>query len=534
MAYDTIIIENNPVNVLESFHEELNQDEFDIQSVITRDMGGFWSAKFRILNPRRNEALQMLANGPGRSVVFYNEKSIAVWEGFISKVTVDTGAASAFNDVQPVANDIWVRYRDVITGNLTRSAHATHTNSQNKYGQKDWVLSGGQLAGAVADQKAENYLNLNFWATPQLDSFEIGGAGGGGDISLQVQCLGWWHTLDWRVYNQTDDVGSVNVSTLMDEIIGVFFHVPRSVEDDLISWWTLDELSAGAAPVARVDSHGTNDLTDNNTTPSAVGKVSLATQHTNAVPDWLSHVSNASLQTGDIDFTFSAWLYFDNLATTQFAIAKDGAGGGNREYSIGFDIGSNRIFFQVFTAVDVAQTALANTLGAPAAVTWYYVVGWHDAAANTVNIQVNNGAVDSFATGGALQAAGAAEFDIGRRSFGGSTLEMDGRVDEVGFWKRVLTPTEKTALYNGGSGAGYSDIGRTVRAGGIGEFVADTRIASNATQVTREYDADRRAGGIIKAVAELGDSTGLTWVAYMGLNRIFYFQPSAPPFEETL
>ena len=288
MAYDTIVIENNPVNVLESFHQELNQDEFEIQSVISRDMGGFWSAKFNILAPRENYALQMLANGPGRSVQFYNEKSIRVWEGFISKVTVDTGAASAFNDVQPVANEVWVRYRDVITGNLTRSTVAIHTNSQNKYGQKDWVLSGGQLAGVVADQKADNYLNLNFWATPQLDSFEIGGAGGG-EIRLQVQCLGWWHTLDWRVYNQTILIGSVNVSTLMTAIIAA-----------------------------------------------------------------------------------------------------------------------------------------------------------------------------------------------------------------------------------------------------VGEFVDSTVIESNATQVTQEFDADRRAGGIIKASAELGDSTGLTWVAYMGLDRIFYFQPSAPPFEETL
>ena len=288
MAYNTIVIENNPVNILESYHEELNQDQFNIQSVISRDMGGFWSAKFNILEPRRNYALQMLANGPGRSVKFFNEKSICVWEGFISKVTVDTGAASAFNDIQPVANEVWVRYRDVITGNLTRSTVADHANSQTKYGQKDWVLSGGQLAGAVADQKAENYLNLNYWATPQLDSFEIGGAGGG-DINLQVQCLGWWHTLDWRVYNQTILLGSVNVSTLVGAII--------------------------------------------------------------------------------------------------------------------------------------------------------------------------------------------------------------------------------TAA---------------------GDFVASTVITTNGTQITQEYDADRRAGGIIKAAADLGDGTGLTWVAYMGLDRVFYFDASAPPFEETL
>ena len=531
MAYNTIVIENNPVNILESFHQELNQDEFEIQSVISRDMGGFWSAKFNILQPRKNYALQMLANGPGRSVEFYNEKSIRVWEGFISKVTVDTGAASAFNDVQPVANEVWVRYRDIITGNLTRSTVADHTNSQNKYGQKDWVLSGGQLAGAVADQKAENYLNLNFWATPQLDSFEIGG-GGRGEISLQIQCLGWWHTLDWRVYNQTIDVGSVNSSTLMEEIIGTFVNT-ASLNNNLISWWTLDEPSAGVGAVARADSHGTNNLTDNNTTASAAGKVAQATQHINANDEYLSHVSNADLQTGDIDFTVACWVYLDNKATVQMFVTKDNAGGGNREYHLAYDSGADRFTFAVFTPVDVQVAINANTLGAPVVATWYFIIAWHDSVANTINIQVNDGGVDSVGVA-ALQAAGNAVFMLGRRQFGGFLNPLDGRLDEVVFAKRVWTADERTILYNGGDGMGYGDVGKTRRAGGIGEFVAGTIIEANATQVTREYDADRRADGIIKAAAELGDSTGLTWNAYMGLDRIFYFTPSAPPFEETL
>ena len=532
MAYDTIVIENNPVNVLESFHQELNQDEFDIQSVITRDMGGFWSAKFNILQPRKNYALQILANGPGRSVKFFNEKSICVWEGFISKVTVGTGAASAFNEIQPVANDVWVRYRDIITGNLTRSAHATHTNSQNKYGQKDWVLSGGQLAGAVADQKADNYLNLNFWATPQLDSFEIGGAGGG-DISLQVQCLGWWHTLDWRVYNQTIDVGSVNSSTLMSEIIGSFVSTPTSLFDGLVSWWTMDEFSAGVGAITRVDSHGTNDLTDNNTTASAAGKVSLGADFELANTEFLSHVDNADLSVGDIEFLFGFWVKLESVATRQFLLGKLSAAGVNTdvEYYFDYNLAVDRFRFVVGDGVAIGVVQ-ADTLGAPVAGVWYCIIGWHDPIANTVNIQVNDGGVDSAAWTFGVQDLGSG-FSIGRAGdFAG--LYADGIVDEVAFSKRLWTSRERAAYCNAGNGVGYSSIGGTTRTCGIGEFVAGSVIEANATQVTREYDADRRAGGIIKAAAELGDSTGLTWNAYMGLDRIFYFTPSAPPFEETL
>ena len=537
MAYDTIVIENNPVNILESFHQELNQDEFEIQSVISRDMGGFWSAKFNILNPRKNQALQMLANGPGRSVKFFNEKSICVWEGFISKVTVDTGAASAFNDVQPVANEVWVRYRDIITGNLTRSTVASHTNSQNKYGQKDWVLSGGQLAGAVADQKAENYLNLNFWATPQLDSFEIGGRGAG-DIRLEIQCLGWWHTLNWRVYNQTVDVGSVNTSTLMNEIVGEFLFtgVPLSVLTNLESWWAVDEFSAGVGAVVRVDSHGTNDLTDNNTTASAAGKINLAADFERTNSEYLTHVDNASLSTGDIDFTIAGWVQLESKPGGNMNIAaKADSFAGPREWRLFWNNGTDRFNFLVANAAGASiGIAVANTLGAPVIGNWYYIIAWHDSVANTVNIQVNDGGIDSVGTVG-VPADTVARFIVGATD-NPATDFFDGRIDELAFAKRIWTVREKTSLYNGGTGAGYGDIGSPGwnRSGGIGEFVSRTVIEANATQVTREYDADRRADGIIKAAAELGDNTGLTWNAYMGLDRIFYFRPSAPPFEETL
>jgi hypothetical protein len=96
-----------------------------------------------------------------------------------------------------------------------------------------------------------------------------------------------------------------------------------------------------------------------------------------------------------------------------------------------------------------------------------------------------------------------------------------------------LTGSEQTALYNGGSGAGYSDIGKTTRSGGVGEFIKSTNIGANATQVAQEYDADRRAGGIIKSIADLGDVNGNVWIAGVGLDREFYFKPGAPPTEIT-
>jgi hypothetical protein len=86
------------------------------------------------------------------------------------------------------------------------------------------------------------------------------------------------------------------------------------------------------------------------------------------------------------------------------------------------------------------------------------VAVWHDAVADTLNIQVNDGTVDFMATGGALQSANVAPLDIGRRSGTSSNIYWDGRIDQVMFWKRVLTSGERTQLYNSGSGVTVGSV----------------------------------------------------------------------------
>src|SRR6267378_4108573 len=90
----------------------------------------------------------------------------------------------------------------------------------------------------------------------------------------------------------------------------------------LAGYWKLDEVSNGSAPVTRVDSAGTNDLTDNNTTPSAAGKISNAINPLLANSEFLSHVSNATLQTGNIDFTLTAWVQIADNANNRSIISK--------------------------------------------------------------------------------------------------------------------------------------------------------------------------------------------------------------------
>ena len=215
--------------------------------------------------------------------------------------------------------------------------------------------------------------------------------------------------------------------------------------DNLIGHWKLNEASG-----SRADSHGSNPLTDNNTVTQAVGKIDEASQHTAANAEWLDHVSNSDLQTGDIDFTVAGWFYADSLAAPD-GLASKGADAAD-EWLLYFT--ASRLRFYIWGGAGPGYFFVsADDLGLPVINTWYFVVGWHDATADTVNIQVNDGDVNSATTSGNFPAAAAGAFTLGRYRVDSDL--WDGRVDSFSFWKRLLTSGERTSLYNGGAGLDY-------------------------------------------------------------------------------
>jgi hypothetical protein len=219
----------------------------------------------------------------------------------------------------------------------------------------------------------------------------------------------------------------------------------NTLPGSLVSYWTLNESSG-----TRLDSVGSNHLTDNNTVTAAVGIVGNAGQFTAANTESLSIADNALLSGGDTDFTVSAWFYVDSLAANRTVVSKYNTTGNQREYLLRvLTTGSVNLFL---SGDGSASTSIATATGAVVTGQWYFCVFWHDSVANTGNVQLNNGTVVSVAhTTGVFD--GTADFRIG--VFGTTGEPFDGRIDEVGFWRRVLTAAERGALFNSGAGKTY-------------------------------------------------------------------------------
>ena len=223
--------------------------------------------------------------------------------------------------------------------------------------------------------------------------------------------------------------------------LGVGFdYVAPGMHDQLQAYWKLGEASG-----TRVDSHGLNNLTDNNTVTQAAGIQGNAAQCTRANGEYLSIADNAALSTGDIDFSIAGWGYLDSLGVRGTLAAKFDSV--PKEWQL-YVTAANVTTFDVVDAGEAhTGRVTSSTLSAS---TWYFFVAWHDAAANTVNLQVNNGTLTSTSyTFGCNDST--SPFFIGQEE----NNYWDGRVDEVAFWKRVLTSDERSYLWNNGLGRTY-------------------------------------------------------------------------------
>lgn len=228
-----------------------------------------------------------------------------------------------------------------------------------------------------------------------------------------------------------------------------------SLTTGLVSYWDLEEASG-----TRYDLHGSNNLTDNNTVTSAAGKIGNAALFTSANSEYLS-ITDAS-QTGlepSGNMSWSFWVYFNSVPGAGSGATFLGKGDGNQKYQIhysGNGEGIRLLFYPssgTYKGVDHAWT--------PSTSTWYHIVITFNSTASTNNFQIFINNSKTSRTGASAPCGSISgntnPFIIGANTESPTTYFMNGRIEEVGMWGKVLSDAEVSDLYNSGNGLSYAD-----------------------------------------------------------------------------
>jgi hypothetical protein len=231
-----------------------------------------------------------------------------------------------------------------------------------------------------------------------------------------------------------------------------------ALTDSLVSYWELEETSG-----TRVDSHGSNDLTDNNTVGSATGKQGNGADFERDNSELLS-ITDAAQSGLDItgNMTISLWMKPETLPSTTsgsveyyFVSRYDSTSGGWAWRTLWQTSSTlNRVFLSTSTNGTTATNGIVDTSGLSSAGVWYFLT--FVKSSTTFTMYINGSSVGTATVTSSIY-NGNDNFAIGANSNGNSGF-FDGIIDEVGIWSRALTSSEVSELYNSGAGLSYAGL----------------------------------------------------------------------------
>ena len=219
-----------------------------------------------------------------------------------------------------------------------------------------------------------------------------------------------------------------------------------SLATNLVSYWELEEASG-----TRVDSHGSNDLTDNNTVGSATGIQGNGADFEAGNTEYLNLSGGIGLTT-DSDISVSFWYKPESIGSFQGIIF---TGSGTSGLYVRVD-NDGKLFAQFANASGETKYRTSNVIFS--AGTLYHVVVVFETTAGSngdINFYINAGSAQSKTSAGTPSATGFTDGSLLEISTVSALQYIDGIIDEIGIWDRVLTTGEISDLYNSGAGIPY-------------------------------------------------------------------------------
>ena len=226
-----------------------------------------------------------------------------------------------------------------------------------------------------------------------------------------------------------------------------------TLSTSLVSYWELEETSG-----TRVDSHGSNDLTDNNTVTSTTGIQGTAASFDKTNSEFLS-ISDASQSGLDFsgDFSFSCWVKRAGVGVNVYLFAKRQVSS-NNGFQINIDSDDTLLinYYNAGNTTSIRSDATVYDSGDIG--NWVHIAFKVDVSAATAEVWKNGSALGATAATSAATSVGNSTegFSIGVVKIGANYYDYyDSDMDEVGVWSKLLSSAEVSDLYNSGSGIPY-------------------------------------------------------------------------------
>lgn len=215
MLANSIVIRQNPVLTWERFSKTLlaARGDFTGYQDDDRAMGGFWSCSFSYTDAPY-KLYDMFNNGMCREVMAYGYGMSVLHEGLICEMVLNVPPDRLTTTIKSVFNKMWMRSDHDDDGETERSTALENTRSQERHGERERIMTGGQINSlSVADQAVQTILDVRGWPSVSIDRGRAKGK-----PHLEIFARGYIETLDWTVWNQTAVAGTQGMSDEFEDV----------------------------------------------------------------------------------------------------------------------------------------------------------------------------------------------------------------------------------------------------------------------------------------------------------------------------
>lgn len=228
-----------------------------------------------------------------------------------------------------------------------------------------------------------------------------------------------------------------------------------ALSTSLVSYWKFDESSGNAS-----DTLGVNTLVNNNTATYSAGKINNGVNLASASSQYMSRADDASLDI-TANLSISCWVKVAGNPGSGVYYGIVSKGGINTsssdtvtQYCLWYDNdGAYRTNFLIRRAGGNFSCTYNSQL-TPG--TWYHLVGTFQES-SAIRLYLNGSEVaNNTSTPPAAIVNTAQPFVVGCQYSGSAGNYLNGSVDELGVWSKVLSTGEVTSLYNSGNGLSYN------------------------------------------------------------------------------